>query len=202
MKVDNLKTLLAPPNNSVAVQLDDLVLGYRPAQVLWKERLERERLASEAAQRKFEAEEKARIAAEQAKLAEEKRLQDALPQEVRAMYEQFRQAYEARDESRVMSFLADAWQAGDGTSLADLSANLRRTFTAFDAVRYEISNLNVQADGGGRMIASYDLTITSRMFSADIKHVEKSAVREEVGRDSRGRVRILSTPGGRFWSVE
>ena len=39
MKVDNLKTLLAPPNNSVAVQLDDLVLGYRPAQVLWKERL-------------------------------------------------------------------------------------------------------------------------------------------------------------------
>ena len=118
------------------------------------------------------------------------------------MYEQFRQAYEARDESRVMSFLADAWQAGDGTSLSDLSANLRRTFTAFDEIRYEISNLQIQPGMGGRMMATYDLSIISRMFSADIRHVEKSAVREEVGRDSRGRVRILSTPGGRFWMVE
>jgi len=118
------------------------------------------------------------------------------------MYEDFRRAYEARDEAGVMRFLADGWEAGDGTRLSDLSATLRRTFNAFDEVRYELSNLQVQPGQGDSMVASYDLTIISRIYAAGIRHVEKSSVREEVGRDAQGRLRILRTLGGRFWSIE
>jgi hypothetical protein len=201
-KGEQARTLLAPPTNSVAVQLDELVQGYRPGLAEWKARVEREARAAEAARREYEAAEQARIAAEAARLAEEKRLRDAFPVEVRQMYEQFRQAYEARDEAGVLRLLADGWEAGDGTSVSDLGAHLRRMFGAFDEVRIEITNLQVQEGMGGRMVASYDLAIVSRIFSLDLRHRETSSVREEVGRDRQGRMRILRTLGGRFWNVE
>jgi hypothetical protein len=75
-------------------------------------------------------------------------------------------------------------------------------FGAFDEVRIEITNLQVQEGMGGRMVASYDLAIVSRIFSLDLRHRENSSVREEVGRDRQGRMRILRTLGGRFWNVE
>jgi hypothetical protein len=135
--------------------------------------------------------------------AEEQRQQEQqAPQAIRELYDQFRAAYERRDETAVMALLADEWEAGDGTTLADLSATLRRTFAAFDEVRYRLENLRVQPAGQGRYRLGYDVTISSRNYSLNLRHEEKSAVSEEVGPDSRGRWRILKTVSGRYWSVE
>ena len=84
----------------------------------------------------------------------------------------------------------------------DLQANLSRSFRIFDEVRYNIQNLNVQPMSGGKYAVSYDVTITSRIYSRNIKHEEKSSVTEEVTTDGSGKPRIFRTTNGRFWYVE
>ncbi|MDO8329952.1 MAG: nuclear transport factor 2 family protein [Fluviicoccus sp.] len=148
------------------------------------------------------AAEKAKQALEQQAAMERQQQEQQMPQRIREFYDSFRTAYESRDEPAVMALLADDWEAGDGTTLADLSANLRRTFAAFDEVRYRLENLQVQPVAQGRYRLSYDVTIISRNFSLNLKHEEKSAVSEEVGPDRRGRLCILKTVSGRYWSVE
>ncbi len=183
-----------------------LRIGETVRQRLAQHRDRQRRNVQDAEQARLEA---ARLAADQAKQAlaqqaAQERLQQEqqMPQRIRELYDQFRTAYENRDESAVMALLADDWEAGDGTTLSDLSANLRRTFAAFDEVRYRLDNLQVQPAAQGRYRLSYDVTISSRNYSLNLRHEEKSAVSEEVGPDMRGRWRILKTISGRYWSVE
>jgi len=117
-------------------------------------------------------------------------------------YAAFRAAYEARDEARVMALLDDGWSAGDGTILADLSGNLRRTFLGFDEVRYELSDLKAEPSGAGGWRVAYRLNLTSRQYASGVQHVETSQVVEELARDKAGRWRVRRTLGGRFWPVE
>lgn len=121
---------------------------------------------------------------------------------IRDLYNEFRNAYESRNDAKLMSFMDDDWQAGDGTTLSDLQANLRRICTGFDDIKYDIQNMKISAGSGGRFVVSYDVTITSRIFDGNLKHEEKSSVNEEVLLDKSGRPRISRTLNGRFWYVE
>ncbi|MBP7230350.1 MAG: hypothetical protein KBA28_00330 [Syntrophaceae bacterium] len=121
---------------------------------------------------------------------------------IKDFYEKFRQAYEARNESQVMAMLSDSWQAGDGTTIADLRDNLRRTFRMFDEIRYDIKNLSVTSEEHGLYSVSYDVFISSRMYKRNLKHEEKSSIQEEVGINKSGKVKIKKTLGGRFWQVQ
>jgi hypothetical protein len=123
-------------------------------------------------------------------------------QAARDLYASFKEAYEARDDSRLMSFISDEWQAGDGSTLSDLQTNLRRSFKTFDDIKYNIQNLSVRSGQAGRYIVSYEVTITSRIFRRNLKHEEKSSINEEVVIDSTGKAKISKTLGGRFWYVE
>ena len=118
-----------------------------------------------------------------------------------AFYEKFRHAYETRDDSAVMAMIGDDWEAGDGTSLADLQGYLRNSFTVFDQITYTISRLN-QTWNGTTCTVSYDVTITGRNFRHKLKHEEKSSVSEEVSLDRNGKPRITRTLNGRFWYVQ
>jgi hypothetical protein len=120
---------------------------------------------------------------------------------VREFYRQFRQAYEARDEALLMNCMDDDWEAGDGTTLADLEDNLRRTFRIFDEIRVSMENLIITPQDAHTFAVRYDIVITSRIYGRNIRHEEKSMVREEV-RLEDGRASISRTIGGRFWYVE
>ena len=131
-----------------------------------------------------------------------KNLQQQGPQaDLTTFYESFRQAYELRNESAIMAMIGDSWEAGDGTTLADLEGYLRNSFTVFDQITYKLSQLTYSWNGRAFTV-SYDLTITGRNFRYNLKHEEKSTVQEEVALDSRGKLRIIRTLNGRFWYVQ
>ncbi|MEJ5227570.1 hypothetical protein [Thermodesulfovibrio sp.] len=122
---------------------------------------------------------------------------------IRNFYNQFKSDYESRNDSLVMSFLGDSWSAGDGTTLADLQNNLRRTFKTFDEVRFNLQNLTIEQVSYDVFRISYDVTITSRIYKRNIKHEEKSSVVEEVTVDSSSkRAKISRTISGRFWYIK
>ncbi len=122
---------------------------------------------------------------------------------IRDLYNNFKSAYESRNDSLVMSFLGDSWSAGDGTTLADLQNNLRRTFKTFDEVRFNLQNLQIANIGSGIYRISYDVTITSRIYKRNIKHEEKSSVVEEITVDSSSKkAKINRTISGRFWYIK
>lgn len=116
-------------------------------------------------------------------------------------YQAFKDAYESRNESAVMAMIGDEWEAGDGTTLADLQGYLRNSFTVFDQITYKLSQLTCSWNGRAFEV-SYDLTITGRNYLYNLKHEEKSTVNEEVSLDSRGQLRISRTLNGRFWYVQ
>lgn len=205
-KFDATKTTLQPPTNSVAMQLDDLILGYAPAYEKWKKQQEEAERRMEEQRRQWEAAEKARIEQEKKKAEEalrkaeeEKRQAEAKMTLVKDFYARFKEAYEGRNDSQIMSMISDEWEAGDGSTLSDLQETLSRSFQTFDEIRYNIQNLSITSGQEGRYSVSYDLTITSRIYKRNLKHEEKSSVNEEVTIDSSGKVKISKTLGGRFW---
>jgi len=197
-----LRISLLPPANNSAAQLDNLIGNYQSELEKWKEQQDREQDEYEKRRREYE-EDQARLRAEEEnkKQAEEGKSAAALSL-VTAMYDQFKQAYESRNDSRIMSFMGDDWEAGDGTTLSDLEENISRSFRTFDEIKYNIQNLKVELKSEGRYLASYDVTITSRIYKRNLKHEEKSSVNEEVVIDESGRPRINRTLNGRFWYVE
>ena len=69
-------------------------------------------------------------------------------------------------------------------------------------MKYRITNLNIFPGPQSHQIATYDVTITSRIYRRNIKHVESSQVSEELAADDRGVIKIVRTLNGRFWYVE
>lgn len=121
-----------------------------------------------------------------------------LSAELKDFYQQFQEAYQAKNDSRLMSFLSDDWSAGDGTTLMDLEDYFRNMFSVFDDIQLNISGLRFESLGGGRTRAYYELQIVGRIFADNLKHEEKSSVVEEV-EVKDGKVKIVRTPQGRFW---
>ncbi len=120
-------------------------------------------------------------------------------QPVREFYAQFQEAYQSKNDARLMSLLSDDWEAGDGTTLFDVESYFRNMFTVFDEIRLDIRGLRAESAGGNRYRVSYDLQITGRVFADDLKHQEESSVVEEVEVFANGKVKIIRTPQGRFW---
>ena len=125
-----------------------------------------------------------------------------VPAAVQDFYRQFRAAYESRNDSLIMSFMGDEWETEDGTTLSDLQANLRRSFKIFDEIRFSIQNLAIVPNPDRKYIATYDVTISSRIYSRNLKHEEKSSVTEVLSLDASGKVKIVRTIGGRFWLIQ
>lgn len=209
IKKDALRPSLLPPTNSVAVNLDNLILDYSPRYEKWRKDQDEAQRRIDEAQRKY-AEEQKRLREEEQKKAEAERLRMENEQKmvaenltlVKDLYTRFKQAYEGKNDSQVMSMISDDWQASDGSTLSDLRTNLRRSFKTFDEIRYNIQNLSVKPAAEGRYSISYDVTITSRIYKRNLKHEEKSTIYEEVTLDRSGKPRISKTLGGRFWYVQ
>ncbi|MBV5340936.1 MAG: hypothetical protein J0665_15495 [Deltaproteobacteria bacterium] len=128
-------------------------------------------------------------------------LQQGPQMDLAGFYESFRQTYESRNESAVMAMISDGWESGDGTTLDDLQGYLHNSFTVFDQITYQISQLKYSWNGKFYNV-SYDVTITGRNFRHNLKHEEKSSVNEEVSLDSSDKPRISRTLNGRFWYVQ
>ncbi|MBI4847127.1 MAG: hypothetical protein HY808_00925 [Nitrospirae bacterium] len=120
---------------------------------------------------------------------------------IKSLYEKFREAYEERNDSLLISFLGDDWEAGDGTTLSDLQVNFARTFRTFDEIQYSLQNMKIVKQPDSSFMVTYDVIITSRIYSRNIKHEEKSSVSELVSIEN-GKAKIMKTLSGRFWYVE
>jgi len=118
---------------------------------------------------------------------------------VRDFYARFEEAYEAKNDSRLMSLLSDDWEAGDGTTLLDVESYFRNMFNVFDEIQVDIRNLRVESMGSDQCRVRYELEITGRVYADDLVHQEQSDVVEELAGFDGGRVRIARTPQGRFW---
>ncbi len=120
---------------------------------------------------------------------------------IRDFYKNFKEAYEAKDENSVISFLASDWTSASDGDLSDMEDNLNRTFRIFDEIEYRIANLNIQPIGGDRYRVSYNLNIIGQIYDNDITHEEKSSVQEDI-LIKNGKVEIEKTVGGQYWSIK
>ena len=126
----------------------------------------------------------------------------AITGDVKAFYDQFKRAYESKNDSKLMSYISDKWNSNDGTSLDDLQDHLQQSFKVFDEIHFTFSGLKVEPVDQMRYKVSYDLVITGRIYKNNIKHEEKSSVSEELGYNDKGKLLIFRNLDGRFWSVE
>jgi hypothetical protein len=117
---------------------------------------------------------------------------------IRSLYEEFRSAYENKDEYAVMNLLSEDWDSGDGTSPGDLEENLRNMFSVYDSIDCVISNLNVTRQPDQRFTVNYEIKITGRIFETGITREEKSSVSEEIVFENK-QPRIHKTLQGVFW---
>lgn len=120
--------------------------------------------------------------------------------EFKEFYDKFKQAYETRNDSRLMGLIADSWSSGDGTTVDDLREHFHNMFSVFNEIRVTITNLKGESIGDGLYRVSYDITIKGRIFANRIEHEEKSSVTEELQVNSRG-TKIVKTLEGKFWYV-
>lgn len=210
-RINNLKEQLthylrlASNKSSSYYPLRDRFLAFQEEfeQLLTTERYKYyEKFLKESAEAQKRVEEEQRKKQEEALKRQQEERVALLTREnhlVKEFYNQFKQAYESRNDSLVMSFMGDQWRAEDGTTLSDLRVNLNRSFKTFDEIRYNIQNLNIERIQEGIYRVSYDVAITSRIFRRNIKHSEKSSVIEEVIIDNSGKVKIFRTLSGRYW---
>ncbi len=120
---------------------------------------------------------------------------------VRKMYDDFKQAYESRNAARVISFIDGGWTSQDGSDISDLEEHLYRIFRVFNEIYFKISNLNIINGGNGIYTVSYDLDITSKIYSKNIKREEKSFVYEKV-KVENGKAKIFKTENGSYWMIK
>lgn len=125
-----------------------------------------------------------------------------ITKEVQNFYKKFKNAYESKNDSVVMSLISDQWESGDGTTIAHLSKSLRNSFSIFNQIKYAISNLQVTKKQEGYYTASYDLIITGRNYELNLKHEEKSKINEELKVDEGGIVKLYRTLSGKFWQKQ
>ncbi len=120
---------------------------------------------------------------------------------VKKMYEDFARAYESRNAAKVMSFIADDWSAGDGTTASDLDEQFNRIFRMFDEIKVDLTGLQIAGDGNGKYTASYNMAIKSRIYKKNIKREEDSSVYEHV-EVTGSNAKIKKTEAGGYWSVK
>lgn len=121
---------------------------------------------------------------------------------IMAFYDNFSQAYEVKNESQVMSYIHDDWNAAGGVTLYDLEDNLRNMYNVFDDIQYSISGLSFSKAGDNLFNVKYSVTIRGVIYDNDLTHEEISAVTEQVIIDGSGRVKIYKTLGGNYWSIQ
>ncbi|MEW5906044.1 MAG: hypothetical protein AB1734_04580 [Elusimicrobiota bacterium] len=121
---------------------------------------------------------------------------------VRAFYDKFRAAYEGRNAGAVMNLVSPDWSSGDEVGdFQELESSLRASFRLYDEIKYSVTGLKAESLGRGGWRACYEAAITSRIFKRNLKHEEKSSVCEEL-REEDGKLRIVRTLSGRYWSAQ
>lgn len=122
--------------------------------------------------------------------------------EVKAFYDKFRAAYEGRNAGAVMNLVSPDWSSGDEVGdFQELESSLRASFRLYDEIKYSVTGLKAESLPGGSLRACYEAAITSRIFKRNLKHEEKSSVCEEL-REEGGKLRIVRTLSGRYWSAQ
>ena len=153
-------------------------------------------IMKEKEQEKKQAEQKAAAAVSQSSPSEPS---ETDRKKIEDFYAKFKTAYESQQDNVLFSYISDDWDCGDGTTLQDLEDNFRNMFTLYDALKYEISGLQIKADKEeGIFYVSYRLKITGSSFSMDIRREEESSVREIVAVKDNS-VKIKRTLDGFFW---
>lgn len=125
-------------------------------------------------------------------------------EQIQKNYKAFKEAYENKDISLIMSMLSPDWSSGaDGTVSSSLADYLRNSFTVFDEITFNITDMVISPDSSepGEFRVAYNLLITGYIYDENITHEEKSSVVEIV--NVKGdKVIISQTLSGRFWYIK
>ncbi len=190
-KMSAVAPLAASGGGAAFASLSQLLDDY----AAMKKRVDRMNAEADARRRAAEQEQARKLRETEARsqLAEQHR--DA----VRALYGEFRQAYEDQDEVALIDLIDGEWSAEGGTTRDDLEETLANSFAAFDTITCGISGLQIKDAGANVYEASYVITIVGEILENDIRHEERSSVLERLRVDAKGRVRITKTITGRYW---
>jgi len=186
---------LQPVGGEIAAELKDWITGYPVAKADWERREAEAEARRQAELQRIEAEERARRERKEA----ERQAAEAHLRAVRQLYQDFAEAYQARNLARLTRMMSPDWQASDGSDLTDLEDNLGNSFRVFDRVQFRVDNLSIQPQGHGLFRVTYSVTISGQIFQMDMKHQETSNIEDLVQVGADGTARIRSTRGGQFW---
>jgi hypothetical protein len=130
------------------------------------------------------------------KQEEIKKQQEMMKGKVKELYNKFKEGYQSKNDSMVVGCLSSQWTGSDGASISDVQKALRNTFKKFDQVQYNITNLNITYQSGNTFKASYNVSITGRIFANNLKHEEQSSINDLVTIDDKGTAKITKTISG------
>ncbi len=120
---------------------------------------------------------------------------------IKGLYEELKSAYESRNASKVVSLIDSGWQSPDGDDMSDLQQHLSRIFGMFNEITFKISDFRIIKESSDSYAVSYNLEMTSRIYSKNIRRVESSSVSEKV-KIEKGKAKIYKTENGSYWLIK
>lgn len=134
--------------------------------------------------------------------------------EVREFYGNFAKSYMNSDLSALLRAISPDWNSSTGASLFDVSNNLRRAFSIYRHIKFQVTNLavapaplltkdasHVPPADPETMRVTYHLVITGELVRrSGVINTEESDLTEWVGRKKDGTLAILRTVGS--WQIQ
>ncbi len=120
---------------------------------------------------------------------------------IRKLYEDFKDAYHSKSVSKMMSLLDENWVSPDGDDISDLREHFSRIFSLFNEIRLNITDFHIIKNSDDTYTVNYNLDITSRIYSKNIKREEKSSV-SEIITFKNGKPKISRTQNGSYWMIK
>ncbi|MDP2431443.1 MAG: hypothetical protein Q8O33_05380 [Pseudomonadota bacterium] len=198
IKQSALQTVSDGSTNNVMAELQNLIESYPDDLAAWSRRqaeIDREyQAARRLAEEKAAAEERARQAREE----QERLAAQASLESVHKLYEDFVQAYQAKNLGKLTRLMTNDWKAADGSDLYDLEDILDNSFRVFDRIGFQIQGMRIQPLGSNRYSVSYGATLTGEIQHNGLIHKETSQVEDVVSIGPEG-ARISATRGGQLW---
>jgi len=112
---------------------------------------------------------------------------------VRETLDRLVQAAEERDSTSVVAYLAQGFQASDGSGRADAEATLRRYFAAYEDLEVKLSDLSIErAPAAARVSFRADLSGAPRKIGG---------IEGWLPRSSSYRFELRLVPEGNRWKV-
>ncbi|MEF3279792.1 MAG: hypothetical protein K6357_02345 [Elusimicrobiota bacterium] len=120
---------------------------------------------------------------------------------IKRLYEEFKDAYQSKSVSKLINLVDEDWVSPEGENVSDLRDHFSRIFSLFNEIKLNISDFHIIKNNDNTYTVNYLIDITSKIYSKNIKRVEKSSV-SEIIIFKNNKPKIFKTQNGSYWLIK